>query len=334
MIAPVCTLLLAGCGERGRRDFFVETTDGAHLKVSVQGNLDSDVLLLVLHGGPAGSSYAYSVGDAADALEDRYAVAYLDQRGQGASQGSTSILDYGLQRAADDVDEVLQVLRARYGEDRTVVLWGHSWGGTLGTVALLDTPAASRVDGWIEVAGCHDSFLEPRYIEARFREVAPIEIEADRDAAWWESVVSWFDGFDSEAEEFDFDDLAQLNRYGYLAEGRLDLPEEDSGGRRGLGRYADGSRDIMSIFASRTALITLMDEWLASHPTPRLGEITLPAVYIYGDYDFVCPTALGEDAVAANPNGELVRLEQSGHSLMRNETAAYLDAVSSFIDGL
>jgi proline iminopeptidase len=85
-------------------------------------------------------------------------------------------------------------------------------------------------------------------------------------------------------------------------------------------------------FANGRGLTTLYEEWLTFTTTARLSEIVLPSLYLYADYDFVCPVALGQDAAAANPNGRLVVFERSGHSLMVNETTKYVDEILRFVD--
>ena len=69
--------------------FYFRTSDGADLAVQIDGQIASKVFILLLHGGPgAGGVYSYNEGIYADRLEYNYAMVYLDQRGQGASQGS------------------------------------------------------------------------------------------------------------------------------------------------------------------------------------------------------------------------------------------------------
>ena len=328
-------LLAAACPPGITRHFYVHTDDGAELKVLLEGNLDSGVILLLLHGGPVGSAHVYNSGSYAEELEARYAVAYLDQRGQGASQGRIDSREYTLQRAADDVDTVVDVLRGRYGEDVDIYLLGHSWGGMLGTLALLDTDASDDITGWAETAGCHDSLLEPRYVVSRMTEVGEAEVAAGREEARWGTILSFVQAFDPEATVFDDEDLYYLNQYGYEAESLLDvITWEDPIAADRFAGLRDPQRDGVAWWTASRELDVLYDEASTSGFTDRLGEIDVPGLYLYASYDFVCPAQLGRDAVAVNPHGEsrYVELEHSGHSLMSNEPAAYVAAVEEFVE--
>jgi pimeloyl-ACP methyl ester carboxylesterase len=324
-------LLLAGCSDERR--YFIRTDDGAHLRVVERGDRDNDAVVILLHGGPASDGFSYLVGLSPRLLEQEARFAYVDQRGMGASVKSGHHEDYDLIRAGRDVEDVVEVLRLRYGPETDLYLMGHSWGGALGTIALLETDVQDELTGWIEAAGCHDSLLEPRYTEARLREVAAAEIGEDRNARGWERILEFLDTFDAEADAFDHDDLLELNRYGYIAEGLVSdrLVWEDRESVTGWQRYSSGIRTDLLIPSQHYILQTMYEESLRFSATPRLDEITLPGLYLYADYDFVCPVALGEDAAAANPNGTLVTFGASGHSLMNNETDKYVTEITDFL---
>ena len=330
----MATLLATGCGSGVSKHFFVQTDDGALLKVLVEGNLDSDVIIVVLHGGPVGSAHAYNSGSWAADLEDRYAMAYVDQRAQGASQGAIDTLAYDLDRAALDVEQVLGVLRGRFGADVDLYLLGHSWGGMLGTLTLVDTSAQRQVSGWIEAAGCHDSLREPTYVVDRMLDVGA------RETAMGNNVEEWLDitTFAYELKErgtFGGDDLLTLNRNGYRAEGLIDAIEWDVDLAAAIGRgFRNDARPLTQWWAGSIALNTLYDEADSASLTDRLPEIGVPSLFLYADYDFVCPTALGTDATERVSNSEraLVRFERSGHSLMFNEPDLFVSEVGQFVE--
>ena len=182
--------LAAGCTPG---DYWYFRTSGVDIPVRVEGNLDSGVVLVMLHGGPGGSAVDYNFGLDAELLEDAYAVAYYDQRGQGGTHGSYDISRYTVQQVADDNANLVRALRARYGDDTSVWLYGHSWGGMLGTATLLDTDA--DVDGWIESAGSHDYPLNDTYSADMLLTVAAEEVEAGSEyTADWRRMIALFAG--------------------------------------------------------------------------------------------------------------------------------------------
>ncbi|MEM6807305.1 MAG: alpha/beta hydrolase, partial [Bacteroidota bacterium] len=130
--------------------FFFEHK-GAKLAVQIDGNIESEVFVLLLHGGPGGSGHEYNTGTYSELLEDKYAMVYLDQRGQGASQGNYSNDELNLQLYSDDIAAVCRMLKQKYGQDISLFLAGHSWGGMTGSHALINTNVQDDLKGWMEL---------------------------------------------------------------------------------------------------------------------------------------------------------------------------------------
>lgn len=98
-------------------------------------------VLLFLHGGPgvAESNFAFYYRRL---WGDDFTVVHWDQRGAG----KTYIRNRGrhtpaltLQTMLSDLTEVVQLLKARYGKQKLVLL-GHSWGSVLGSLYALSHP--------------------------------------------------------------------------------------------------------------------------------------------------------------------------------------------------
>lgn len=331
MRALAAALLLTACGTGASRHFFVEMDDGALLKVHLEGQLDSGAIIVVLHGGPVGSAHVYNSGSWAADLEDRWAVAYVDQRAQGASQGAFDTGAYGLDRAAQDVAEVVRVLHGRFDSD--IYLLGHSWGGMLGTLTLIETDVQPEISGWIEAAGCHDSLREPTYVVDRMLEVGAAQIEDGANVDEWRDIVELAANI-REAGTYTSDDLLALNRNGYRAEQLIDEIEWDFDWLEAVGAgFGNDARHATQWWAGSVALNTLYEEANVASLTDRLPEITTPSLFLYADYDFVCPTDLGRDAarLVSNEDRSLIEFERSGHSLMFNEPDGFVEAVHQFV---
>lgn len=98
-------------------------------------------VVLWLHGGPGGAErplFRYFNGD----LEDRFVVAYWDQRGAGRSfDPKADPRQLTVARHLADLDAVVGHLRSSLGRDR-IVLIGHSWGAALGLLYVRTHPEA------------------------------------------------------------------------------------------------------------------------------------------------------------------------------------------------
>lgn len=326
--------LLFACSDPTNLDeqVFVRN-DGADLRVRIQGDLTSETLILLVHGGPGGNGAEYNYGTYADGLEDRYAMAWWDQRGQGGSVGQYAAEDVTVQQLAEDGEAVVRFLKAHYGEHNRVLLLGHSWGGTLGTAMLLDTDVQQDVAGWIESDGAHDIPLLNREALAMFEHYGAQELEAGRNKSMWKEIVEFSESVDPDAVSLD--EGGMINAYGQEAEELMPEVRYEGGGGS-LWEATLGS-PIPLLQGSASGMVTsnlLLEEVEASSFTDRLPEIEVPTLLLWGRYDFVVPPALGESADLLIPDSELLIFEHSGHSPMDGEPEAFVGAIEAFVDGL
>ena len=135
--------------------FYVENK-GASMRVLVEGNTSGKVFIVFVHGGPGAGAYIYDTDYIRNNIGDRYAIVYWDERNAGGSQGGSNGKDLTLGQMTDDLKKVLQVLRARYGQDCSLFLIGHSFGGLLTSSFLVSGDNQAMIKGWIFADGSHN----------------------------------------------------------------------------------------------------------------------------------------------------------------------------------
>ena len=101
--------------------------------VMIRGESIANPILILLHGGPGFPEMRlFRTFNAA--LEQHYTVVYWMQRGTSKSfdrrMPASSLM---IEQFIADLDELVEMLRARFGKDK-VVLYGHSWGSVLGVL--------------------------------------------------------------------------------------------------------------------------------------------------------------------------------------------------------
>jgi proline iminopeptidase len=260
------------------------------------------VPLLVLHGGPGGTSCDFSL---LEPLGPERPVVRYDQLGSGRS-GRPS--DRELWRVERFVEE-LHVLRRELGLSRLHLL-GSSWGGSLaaayvlekgseGIVSLtLSSPLLSTRD-WMEDANALRAGL-PAEIQAT---LARHEAAGTLDSPEYAAATEAF-----------------YHRHVDLGVG----PEPDScegaPWNQAIYEYMWGPTEFR-------ATGTLLDFDL----TTRLGALVLPVLLIAGEHDEARPARL-ESYRERIPGAKLVVIEDAAHATLAAKPEPYRRILESFLD--
>ncbi len=106
----------------------------SQLYLRMRGNPEKP-LIINLHGGPGGYS-GIDIKLMGPALEDKFLIAYLDQRGCGKSLACSDTALLNVEQYIEDLDIVIDSLMNRYNK-KQVNLMGSSWGGMYGFLYML-----------------------------------------------------------------------------------------------------------------------------------------------------------------------------------------------------
>ena len=248
--------------------------------------------IIVLHGGPD-FDHGYLVPDL-DRLADAFRLIYYDQRGRGRSADDVQPEDVTLASDIGYLDAVRQHL-----QPESSALLGHSWGTVLALEYALRYP--TRVS--------HLILMNPAPASARdlaaFRKVYVQKLGADMDrqkeivasaaykAGHPEAVAAryrlHFKPALKRAE--DYEKLMTTMRAGFIRQGK------------------DG------IVKARAVEDRLMrDTWDMDgyDLLPKLRDLSIPSLVIYGDPDFF-PGEIPAHVARAIPDARLVTLKNCGH---------------------
>lgn len=317
---------------------------GAQMPILVEGNTASKTFILMLHGGPGGSSKIYNevLQKMSRPLEEKYAVAYWDQRLAGNTRGHYSDVDFNVALLLEDTDLVIELLKHRYGNDIDIFLLGHSWGGYLGNAYLAQgEPFQSKIKGWIDVAGAHN-------IEKIIRDGLSLMATISRQRingnssirSKWESVLDFTKDYDS-STVIDKNTTIKVNQKANSAERMLledKLVNEYIFSKSESQSLLYKDHSVLSSFANLVQSFNsnIWQEILSKPLTDQLHTITTPSLLLWGKYDFVVPPSLGEEMLAnlgtLEADKTLHVFEKSGHSPMVSETDKFLNLVEDFID--
>jgi pimeloyl-ACP methyl ester carboxylesterase len=291
-------------------------SNDTQLYVELRGPAERSPILLYLHGGPGNPigivAFRSYVGPA---LESRFLVCYLEQRGVLNSpvvpEASLTIANH-----VADVHNVIEYLRKRFPV-RKIYLLGHSWGGILAVLSVVDQP--TRVAGVIDASG-------------------PLNLPASLSASYQASLKWAEDTKNSEA-------IQELKALG-------PPPYHDFNQQIGLSKWSSSAQGGIAQHISQTKLLsrppfTSMDgswqdtqmrvgkamyaELAGLNVEPRLAKVKTPLLMINGKLDTVTPSVeLQESYRLYGGPKQWVELAASHHLSFVDEPEAFVKAVIDF----
>ncbi len=312
--------------------------NNADMPAYIYGNGADKTFLVILHGGPGGSGLEYRIGEYKDRLEERYAVVYWDQRGQGMAQGHYSQDDITIAEIVEDVEALALTLRHKYGQDINLFLLGHSWGGTLGSAVLTTENYQDYFQGWIEVDGAHD-FPEV-YTQAvkTYQRIGAEQIALQNDVAFWQEIlkrVAEVDTLNRNLEDFSYMNITARSAEENLANrGAINSGDPAAAGNSFINMTFINSPSLSNASGLTTNQILFRNELLDYSATPLLNRITIPSLILWGANDIVVPVELAQQAFDSigSPEKELIIYPASGHSPMVTDAGAFASDVIQFIE--
>ena len=311
--------------------------EGATMPAYIYGNSGSKVFVIVLHGGPGAGALSYRVGSYSKMLEEDYAMVYFDQRGQGMAQGRYNRDKMNVEELAKDVDLLADVLLKKYGADCSLFLWGHSWGGTLGTQVMIDQDRQKKYKGWIEVDGAHDF---PNMIQYAFDDMTQLSDSLSNglntsDTNCWTSINDELNNMDPTDPDFSY-----LNRTAYEIENQLNV--DGTIYDLDLSRAAEDlttqlfiNNPATTFFSANVSNNSLFSSGLDTLTlTDQLNKIQIPTLLQWGMHDYVVRPGLAYDAFQelGTNDKEIKIYENSGHSPMLTEPILYVMDLVEFIE--
>ena len=132
-------------------EFFVKS-GGEELYIKVRGQNAANPVLLFLHGGPGELTGPLSFqAYAGPELEKQFVVGYLHQRNTCQSP-SVPVETLTGEQFVEDVHNVVEFLREKFNKEK-IFLLGHSFGGILGYLYLLEYGDNSHIEKFVSAGG-------------------------------------------------------------------------------------------------------------------------------------------------------------------------------------
>lgn len=263
--------------------------------------------LLLLHGGP-GATHEYFLPHLLP-LARNHRLVLIDERGCGRSQRLEDLDQYSLEEMARDVEAVRVALNLG-----KVDLLGHSFGGILAQAVAVQHPAGIRR---LILASTGSSAARVNADFERIKGSLDEELRRQIDAFEVGGILGA--------------DGAQLAEYRKLADQaeapynyRVRQPAWDSA-RSPMGW------DVLNQMWGTRSDFHIDGNLVGFDFTERLRTLSIPALIIYGDHDMVTD-ATAQESQAALAGSVLVRIPRSAHMTFVDQNAAFIDAVTRFLE--
>lgn len=328
----ILVFIISSCQKEdlSHEDNFFVSNDDAIMPVYIRGNLESDVIILFLHGGPGGNASQATFIPSFQDIEISYAIAYWDQRASGLSQGNPDKSTFTVEQFVEDTYYVIEALNVRY-PGKQIFLFGHSWGGALGAAYLSTNNYQTKITGFICMDSGHNLEvglpLSVNWVENYANE----QINLNNNVSHWTTVEEWC---------ANNPDMTVPDNYFKYAEY---LNETDA--------YRHNNQDVEidnvtlgDILNSRLSLAMLIGGQYLSQNfnilelnlSNEMASITIPSLVLWGEYDGVNTLAMGYDAYNSigtdSLQKELIVLENSAHEGYLEEPEQFKNYVIGFID--
>lgn len=316
-------------------DYYRLDRQGVATPLWVRGNIDSGVIILQMHGGPADTAIRYSMHPAYRDLESRYAVAYWDQPGAGNSRWLTPQREIPVSEISAALDEVVTLLHRESPHSKLFIL-AHSFGAEPVIKYLSEYPAAQEaVTGWIDVDGAHNELLNFTLAAQWLENRATTRLQESKfDSA--EEKQFWQDAREYAQTHQQYENWYETELWdNYIgpAGGYNYSPETDAV-MGGIPHYLLGRANFFLEKENlRKAKYVFRDVFQTDY-TPALNQITIPTLVLWGRHDGAVVVDMAQDVYENVETEEktLVIFEQSAHNPMLEEPEKYVQAVTTFVE--
>lgn len=306
--------------------------------LEIRGEDKDNPVILWLHGGPGFPltylSYYYQTG-----LEDEYTIVCLEQRGCGRTYyRNKPIEDVSVEMLLSDMDELIDYLRKRFGQERIVII-GQSWGTVLAVEYINAYP--EKVEAYIGV-GQVTNFAEGKIYAGENAAEKATMAGNDSDAEMVRQYIGQFGKSDS-LENTDIKTLESLviKSMEYLkCDGELSgmwqmligitSPEMSLSDAKWF-MFASSTSNI---FESQSKLVDYM--YFAFDVNNFKNEYNFPICFIQGSHDWITPTDLVKDyykKLNAEHKAFFI-IENAGHTPFLDNPDEFCKKIKQFLESI
>lgn len=307
--------------EKGIDEEVITEINGINQYLYIRGQNKENPIILFIHGGP-GSPITPMIHTYQQGLEDDYTVVNWEQRNAGktyflnedrADEIKSSL---SVEQSVQDTYEIVSYLKERFQKE--IIIMGHSWGSTNGTIFVNKYP--EMVKAYIGI-GQNISIKDGEKLIVE--ETLKVILEKDRDK--YSEIVSDKNNIELDSKNFNGENFAMHRAISgkYLMEGTASETEFIK--TILLSPYYSLSEARWFLMNNLELQKLLFDELGTLDLRKDYTEFKVPMIYISGDKDWITPYPMVEeyyDSIKA-PYKKMVFIENAGHTPMMDNPEVF-----------
>lgn len=314
-------------------NFFIKR-EGASMPITIAGNIESKVILIYLPAKLGESGLIYRTS-AMQSLENEFAVAYVDQRNSGNSQGNSK-KPANLNQMSKDLDLLIDVLKKRYGKKVSFFVMGHGFGAMTAMNYISTDTLQFKLKGWINAAGFIDYPNLPKFAINKYSSVGQSQIKAGVDVAKWEPIVKWCESRTDPLKPEDEKYLENLDGEALMANLINNYPISSK--KQNLKSVIEENDFAIASYALNYLSTSSEKSAISKDVTVRsfiadMPFIKIPTLFMVGEHDFITPANAQRNAMNQMRilSKSFVVFPKSGHQLHINEPDLFLNNIKYFM---
>lgn len=311
---------------------FTAEINGINQYFYARGENKENPIILFIHGGPGSPItpmiYTYQKG-----LENDYTVVNWDQRNAGKTyflnKGNADKITASLSidQSVSDIFEVVTMLKDKY--DKEVIIMGHSWGSTIGTIFVNKYP--EMVKAYVGI-GQNISINDGEKLIAE----ETLKVIDGKDKKEYLNIIDNKDTITFGSEEFNNENFAKHRGISgkYLMPGVI---KDSSIAKIVLLSPYYSLGDITWFLKNNLELQRkLLDELGSMDLREENNDFKVPMIFISGDKDWVTPYPIVEEYynLINAPYKKMIFIEDAGHSPMMDNPKAFCNEVINVLKEL
>lgn len=310
-------------------DYFFLKNKGAVMPIWVNGNKNSDVYILTVHGGPgATSGHEFPISTGFKLLEQDYNVIYWDQRMSGMSQGDPDRSTLTIDQHIEDLEKVIQLIKVKYNPG-SLFLLGHSWGGVMTAGYLGKNNNQDLFNGWIDLDGSFKEEVDTEEMKKWILDRVPLYY--NRDPEFYQFIIDWYAANPNPKNSNPYPYFYSSILGGYIYDYENSLAQSPVP----YGTLAFKSPFTWAFYFSQYGgdAIKFADGY---DVTEELNNITIPTLLLWGAEDGVVTANVGQIKydLLATPIADkhFITLESCAHSPHYDQPDKFSLTIHSFIE--